>query len=1363
VEPQPSLAWTFESSNVDIVTGLAPSSQVSPGPAQLVGSAALVTNAPTSNTAVYFPNSVNSYMNLGTSTPVNFSYATSNLFLEAWIYIPTLQGANMIALHNTVPSRGREYWGMYADALGFLNVLLWGVNGGVDQAFGNNKSSISAQTWTHVSFSVSYDSVNTNYKLSVGINGTVSTATSPTGWTANTFYATGSTSIGGGGIYTTNQYIRDLRVVQGGVVPTTSFTPGSAPFSYTLPSYVTGSGSVVFTLLGQFVTYVPGKYNQALYLNNTPGSTSPNCSVVYSLSSLPFTDTSPGSTVSLWLNPDNVTASVFQVALGMIVSSTFFNIYVNSGNKISFFAQGFTGGSTSGGNINIQYSPSLVAGTWYHVSVVMLSGSITFYVNGASIGSGTFTNSTNFTSMSLGKHSSNGQNAFEGKLDDLRIYNTALTAAQVQSVYSSQGAPAPSRAMPLPQLAWDFNGTTTDYVKGVSGSVGGVVTYENGKNGTALNIKNPSGTTSNSVNFNFSASYSIDLGFSECFWFKCNDLSYLTSIQIVSIAYSGFNNAFRFQINTGGSLQFQFQDSVGNKNINMFGPTVGIWYHLAAVAFNGIVAIYVNGAYYAQMEYIQSGITFNNISIGLATNFAGYPLTNGSYDDLRIFDRALTRAQVQSIYNQQGVQGRGEMTINSYIANGLVAYYDTQNLRYPNSVSGTTWYDISGNGRSVTIRSGSSYNSADKYITFDGTANSGTTVAQTGQTLTQWTVMCAFMQTANGRAFARIAGASPNIDAGEIAVYGQTLAINPPESGSWTYTSFTTTYNVWYHMCIAFDTTTTGVVDAWVYINGALVNSYTIDGTVESLTGYVIGNRTDLNGEAMIGRMSLFAIYNRVLSQSEVSANYEFYKKTQIPTYLPTTSLTGTPLFTQLSASATSSAVGAFSLRAVNGSTAKAVQVIRGAIGTFPPISMTSDNFTATGTYNGIVNGVYVSSASTYYTGSGTEQPYRLFDKNNNGTWWTTSSGSYSTSTGLYTAAVYSTTISGSAYAGEWIQIQLPASVTLSSYTIYNAASWTSRAPVDFKIAGSNDGTTWTLVDTQTAITSWLSSTTSLTFTPSNPSTYSYYRLCVNKYGGGNAGYLSIGELILNGYNSSNQTGSATDFYADRRGNLLTAPVTGQSLANWLGGATGYVTTWYDQSGAGQHMAQTTASLQPVISLATSPPSILFTGNGTTSGQYFQNTIPFTFNFGTNYQYTVRAVVNNTVGGVLVYKGKQGAPWNGNGEKAWYLGPSSLTSTSGNYPDLVGFAEGWVITSTPITSSKTSVTWASSSFSSVAVYENASSVAPSYTRASQLSDASNYLYFGITTASGVPYYNGNIYEIEIFSTPLSASDVTIMG
>jgi hypothetical protein len=61
-------------------------------------------------------------------------------------------------------------------------------------------------------------------------------------------------------------------------------------------------------------------------------------------------------------------------------------------------------------------------------------------------------------------------------------------------------------------------------------------------------------------------------------------------------------------------------------------------------------------------------------------------------------------------------------------------------------------------------------------------------------------------------------------------------------------------------------------------------------------------------------------------------------------------------------------------------------------------------------------------------------------------------------------------------------------------------------------------------------------------------------------------------------------------------------------LANWLGGATGYVTTWYDQSGRGNHAIQNTAANQPIIQRATKGPgyACYFSGSqwvsyGTTS------------------------------------------------------------------------------------------------------------------------------------------------------------------
>lgn len=93
------------------------------------------------------------------------------------------------------------------------------------------------------------------------------------------------------------------------------------------------------------------------------------------------------------------------------------------------------------------------------------------------------------------------------------------------------------------------------------------------------------------------------------------------------------------------------------------------------------------------------------------------------------------------------------------------------------------------------------------------------------------------------------------------------------------------------------------------------------------------------------------------------------------------------------------------------------------------------------------------------------------------------------------------------------------------------------------------------------------------------------------------------------------QSDNATqDFYADRLGNLLTAPVTGQSLANWLGSSMGNVLTWYDQSGLGNHASQLTAANQPIVNL--SNVTISFNGNqwlsnASTTGMFiplFQNT-----------------------------------------------------------------------------------------------------------------------------------------------------------
>jgi hypothetical protein len=166
VEPQPSLAWSFESSNVDSVTGLTPSAQVSPGPAQLQGSAALVTNAPTSNTAASFPGSVGSYMTLGTTGPTTFDTSVSNTFMEAWVYLNTGQTGN------------RRIYSKYSDIIGPINYS-FRVSGAII-GLTNGSSTVSHQTalstgvWTHIAFSLM-----TNGTANVFVNGVVNTTATP--------------------------------------------------------------------------------------------------------------------------------------------------------------------------------------------------------------------------------------------------------------------------------------------------------------------------------------------------------------------------------------------------------------------------------------------------------------------------------------------------------------------------------------------------------------------------------------------------------------------------------------------------------------------------------------------------------------------------------------------------------------------------------------------------------------------------------------------------------------------------------------------------------------------------------------------------------------------------------------------------------------------------------------------------------------------------------------------------------------------------------------------------------------------------------------------------------------------------------
>ena len=184
----------------------------------------------------------------------------------------------------------------------------------------------------------------------------------------------------------------------------------------------------------------------------------------------------------------------------------------------------------------------------------------------------------------------------------------------------------------------------------------------------------------------------------------------------------------------------------------------------------------------------------------------------------------------------------------------------------------------------------------------------------------------------------------------------------------------------------------------------------------------------------------------------------------------------------------------------------------------FPPAPMSSylldTTSNASVTYG---QGKYVASASSEVS---TYEAWRAFDKSSTARPGWSSSGGYNSS-GAYTGSVTTIDTLGNSYAGEWLQIQVPVSTILSTYSLQTRYDFAPPAgePLKWWVLGSRDGTNWTLVDSQSGVT-WTSASQTRTFTVGSTQAYNYYRTAVNIIGGTGGG-LVINEWTLNGTEES--------------------------------------------------------------------------------------------------------------------------------------------------------------------------------------------------------------------------------------------------
>lgn len=122
----------------------------------------------------------------------------------------------------------------------------------------------------------------------------------------------------------------------------------------------------------------------------------------------------------MWISPDGSNGIIVRTAS----ATNGFGIGIMNGAVLA-------GAGSSGGQPAMAPNP-LPTNTWSHIAVVVGSGQVNLYVNGAFVQSAAGTIASSTDDWNVGGSSPFGN--FSGAIDDLRIYDAALTDGQVALV-----------------------------------------------------------------------------------------------------------------------------------------------------------------------------------------------------------------------------------------------------------------------------------------------------------------------------------------------------------------------------------------------------------------------------------------------------------------------------------------------------------------------------------------------------------------------------------------------------------------------------------------------------------------------------------------------------------------------------------------------------------------------------------------------------------------------------------------------------------------------------------------------------------------------------------------------------------------
>jgi hypothetical protein len=568
--------------------------------------------------------------------------------------------------------------------------------------------------------------------------------------------------------------------------------------------------------------------------------------------------------VSLWINLDSLsTAWLFSQYTGGATGRFIFNVTPTGGFQINV---------TSTNSLATTNIPVITTGNWHHVVIVKDgSNGWTLYADGTPHSTWNSTENilTNQNTVLGGDDSVTGSNMV-GTLDQVRIFNSALNATQVTSLYNEVACPCTTNntAYPTTNLAYyKLDGDADD---------------SSGNNffGSPSNVTYPAGKFNQAASFNGSSSY-ISTGInidsygvsSYSFWvYWDNNVSNCVIGGTGNDGSTGRKSNRQSIFLTKSSNRFDYISRQGVFCRHITSLSDG-WHHFAVTDDNGTsvaaVDMYIDG-----QPVSFTSPTFGDYSTNTALQIGRTRINTGainSYfdgliDQVRIFSSVLSATEITDLYDEQYCFD------NFFNDDSTAATYKLNN---------TALDDLgryNGTPSNITYGAGK----FDEAAVFNGSSSGISIPNSAGNNISTFSISFWFKtngQAATGTLFNN-GGADSTQTGWYISILSSgVLRFVTSQGGNQPNSDGTTNYadNSWHNVVLVYTAVGVGTSTYNVYVDGNSTPEITGSNgrfTTTATQPLTIGRFARVALGYFDGSIDQVRIFNRALSSGEVTALY---------------------------------------------------------------------------------------------------------------------------------------------------------------------------------------------------------------------------------------------------------------------------------------------------------------------------------------------------------------------------------------------------------------------------------------------------------------------------------------------------------